>query len=446
MMRRIAMMLCAAFPVLAAGADAHPELPPSEIVAHLLRTSPMVTAADSFLRAEEANRARLAAGPHEWTLRLARQQREVRAPEPAQRFAEWDAGLERPIRLPGKAGTDAALGAAGVDMARIAQGDALHESSRLLMKTWFDWLRARETARETRLQADLLGRQEKGVQRRHQLGDAARLEAVQAEAASAQAEAQARDGQSREAAARMELQKRFPGLPLAAADLELPAPQPLQGTTEAWLAAILEHNHELGVARAEARKASLSARRSDQETLPDPTFGVRVARDAVHQTADGRRFLVVHGDEFDAVVRHAAWLGFAGDIAYRLLLSLNTLFNRVRRRFGFDYWSLSAFLKSRVKNALQFIDNFETALAEEARRRNVDGVICGHIHKAGMRAIDGALYVNDGDWVESCTALVEHGDGRLEILHWAMLRSWSMIDRARRTDGAPMPLPEPSIA
>jgi len=174
--------------------------------------------------------------------------------------------------------------------------------------------------------------------------------------------------------------------------------------------------------------------------------GVLVARDALHQTADGRRFLVVHGDEFDAVVRHAAWLGFAGDVAYRMLLSINTLFNRVRRRLGFDYWSLSAFLKSRVKNALQFIDSFEAALAEEARRRNVDGVICGHIHKAEMREIGGALYVNDGDWVESCTALVEHGDGRLEILHWAMLRSWSMIDRARHIDDAPSPLPEPSIA
>ena len=174
--------------------------------------------------------------------------------------------------------------------------------------------------------------------------------------------------------------------------------------------------------------------------------GVTVARDAVHQTADGRRFLVVHGDEFDAVVKHAAWLGLAGDIAYRALLTINTLFNRIRRRMGFGYWSLSAFLKSRVKNALQFIDNFETALADEARRRDVDGVICGHIHKAEMRDIAGVLYVNDGDWVESCSALVEHGDGRLEILHWASLRSWSMIDRARRVDDARGPIPEPSIA
>jgi UDP-2,3-diacylglucosamine pyrophosphatase LpxH len=174
--------------------------------------------------------------------------------------------------------------------------------------------------------------------------------------------------------------------------------------------------------------------------------GVLVARDAIHQTADGRRFLVAHGDEFDAVVRHAAWLGFAGDLAYRALLTLNTTFNRLRRRLGFGYWSLSAFLKSRVKNALKFVDSFEMAVAQEARRRHVDGVICGHIHKAEMRDIAGVLYVNDGDWVESCTALVEHADGRLEILHWAALRSWSMIDRARRIDEAPTPVPEPSIA
>ena len=174
--------------------------------------------------------------------------------------------------------------------------------------------------------------------------------------------------------------------------------------------------------------------------------GVTVARDAVHQTADGRRFLVVHGDEFDAVVRHAAWLGFTGDIAYRTLLTMNTTLNRLRRRLGFGYWSLSAFLKSKVKNALQFIDNFEAALADEALRRNVDGVICGHIHKAEMREIAGVLYINDGDWVESCTALVEHGDGRLEILEWAALRSWSMIDRARPVEDASLPMPEPSIA
>jgi UDP-2,3-diacylglucosamine pyrophosphatase LpxH len=164
--------------------------------------------------------------------------------------------------------------------------------------------------------------------------------------------------------------------------------------------------------------------------------GVVVARDAIHEGADGRRFLVTHGDEFDGVVQHAKWLAFLGDYSYRALLSANTLFNRVRRRMGFGYWSLSAYLKTRVKNALHFIEDFEGAVAEEARRRGVDGVICGHIHKAEMRQIEDILYINDGDWVESCTALVEHMDGRMEILEWAKLRSWSAVREARA-------LPEP---
>ncbi len=150
--------------------------------------------------------------------------------------------------------------------------------------------------------------------------------------------------------------------------------------------------------------------------------GVLVVRDAIHETADGRRFLVTHGDEFDAVVQHARWLAFLGDWAYRALLASNTLINRARRRLGFGYWSFSAFAKTRVEKALQFIENFEQAVADEARRRGVDGVICGHIHKAEMRDIDGIAYINDGDWVESCTALVEHPDGRLEILEWARAR------------------------
>ncbi len=147
--------------------------------------------------------------------------------------------------------------------------------------------------------------------------------------------------------------------------------------------------------------------------------GVIVARDAIFETAAGKRYLVTHGDEFDGVIHHAKWLAFLGDWAYRALLSLNTTWNLVRRRMGFGYWSLSAFVKVKVKNALQFIENFEAAVADEARRRGVDGVICGHIHKAERRMIGGVEYINDGDWVESCTALVEHFDGRLELISWA---------------------------
>ena len=147
--------------------------------------------------------------------------------------------------------------------------------------------------------------------------------------------------------------------------------------------------------------------------------GVRVARDIIHKAADGKRYLVTHGDEFDGVVMHAKWLALLGDYSYRALLAANTAVNGLRHRLGLGYWSFSAFIKVKVKNALQFIENFEEALAEEARRRGVDGVICGHIHHAEIRDFDGIVYMNDGDWVESCTALVEHFDGRFEILRWA---------------------------
>ena len=147
--------------------------------------------------------------------------------------------------------------------------------------------------------------------------------------------------------------------------------------------------------------------------------GVLVKREFVHETADGRRLLIIHGDEFDVVVRYARWLALLGDWAYTVLLALNNWFNGIRAKLGYPYWSLSAYLKYKVKNAEEYIGNFENALAEEAASRGVDGVVCGHIHHPEIRDIDGILYCNDGDWVESCSALVEHRDGRLEILHWA---------------------------
>lgn len=146
--------------------------------------------------------------------------------------------------------------------------------------------------------------------------------------------------------------------------------------------------------------------------------GIEIADTAIHEAADGRRYLVIHGDAFDMVIRHAKWLAFLGDWAYEIALALSTRINIVRRRLGFTYWSLSAWAKARVKNAVNFIGRFEETLAAEARRHNVDGVICGHIHSAVMRDFDGFTYINTGDWVESCTAIVEHHDGRMEIVHW----------------------------
>ena len=146
--------------------------------------------------------------------------------------------------------------------------------------------------------------------------------------------------------------------------------------------------------------------------------GVLVKEEAIHKAADGRRYLVIHGDKFDSVVRYAKWLALLGDWAYTVLLSTNTYVNMVRRWLKLPYWSLSAYLKHKVKNAVEFISHYEDAVVQEARRRGVDGVVCGHIHHAEMREIDGVLYCNDGDWVESCTALVERADGSLEIVRW----------------------------
>ncbi|MBN2885099.1 MAG: UDP-2,3-diacylglucosamine diphosphatase [Chromatiaceae bacterium] len=148
-------------------------------------------------------------------------------------------------------------------------------------------------------------------------------------------------------------------------------------------------------------------------------FGHVTVRDEVeHTTVDGRRFLVLHGDRFDGVVQHGKWLAHLGSHAYDALLALNGTVNRVRRLFGMGYWSLAGYLKQRVKNAVSYISDFEGVLAAEARRRSLDGMICGHIHHAEIRDIEGVSYCNCGDWVESCTALVEHHDGRMELLRW----------------------------
>jgi UDP-2,3-diacylglucosamine pyrophosphatase LpxH len=160
-------------------------------------------------------------------------------------------------------------------------------------------------------------------------------------------------------------------------------------------------------------------------------FGhIQIVDEAVHTMKDGRRFLVTHGDKFDVVVNYAKWLAFVGDYAYRLAITLNVWFNAARRRLGFPYWSLSSYLKYKVKNAVEFIGDYETALAAEARRRDVQGVICGHIHHAEIREIGGITYCNDGDWVESCTALVEHMSGELEIIPWSIVRLETLAKHA----------------
>lgn len=146
--------------------------------------------------------------------------------------------------------------------------------------------------------------------------------------------------------------------------------------------------------------------------------GIIVLPDAMHETADRRRLWVLHGDRFDSVVHYAPWLTVLGNNGYDFMILAGQFINRIRRRLGFPEWSLAASLKRRVKNIVRFITDYENALLREARRHGADGVVCGHIHQAEIKQVDHLLYCNSGDWVESCTALVEHFDGRLELLHW----------------------------
>lgn len=152
----------------------------------------------------------------------------------------------------------------------------------------------------------------------------------------------------------------------------------------------------------------------------DVAFGdIRIAREFVHQLADGRQFLLIHGDDFDQVTRHHRWVAVLGDMAYTGLVRLNAWLSRIRRFLGVSgYWSLAGYAKRRVKTALQFIFDFEDSVIHHVRERNLDGVICGHIHCAALRDVHGLTYANCGDWVDSCTAIVEHPDGRLELVEW----------------------------
>jgi UDP-2,3-diacylglucosamine pyrophosphatase LpxH len=146
--------------------------------------------------------------------------------------------------------------------------------------------------------------------------------------------------------------------------------------------------------------------------------GILILPDTMHETADDRRLWVLHGDRYDSVVHYAPWLTVLGNNGYDLMIHVGQFLNRIRRKLGFPEWSLSAYVKGRVKNIVKFVTDYENALLREARRHGADGVVCGHVHKAEIRQVGDDLYCNSGDWVESCTALVEHFDGRLEIVQW----------------------------
>ncbi len=151
----------------------------------------------------------------------------------------------------------------------------------------------------------------------------------------------------------------------------------------------------------------------------DSLFGIEVHKQYIHTTKANKRFLLLHGDDFDSATRYNKLISIAGDAGYDFLLFLNRWTNRIRRLFGGNYWSLASWIKARVHKAREAIDAFEKAAIHEAKKQAVDGIICGHIHHPAVKVVDGILYCNDGDWIQNCTALVDNSSGRIELLHWS---------------------------
>lgn len=185
--------------------------------------------------------------------------------------------------------------------------------------------------------------------------------------------------------------------------------------------------------------------------------GIQVRNEHIHTTAAGQRFLLIHGDEFDQVTRYHRWVAVLGDMAYNTLVRINTSLSWIRRRLGMSgYWSLAGYAKRKVKTAINFIFDFEDSVIRAVRERGLDGVICGHIHWAALRPMDGVTYINCGDWVDSCTAIVEHLDGSLELVEWgnarpAQARQPLLDGLEGKPEGAPivdlpdLPLPVPGL-
>ncbi|HBC08382.1 MAG TPA: UDP-2,3-diacylglucosamine hydrolase [Rhodospirillaceae bacterium] len=164
---------------------------------------------------------------------------------------------------------------------------------------------------------------------------------------------------------------------------------------------------------------------------------VEILEHAIHETVEGRRYFVTHGDQYDVVLQNAKWMAYLGDRFYEVALTSNTWLNWIRRRLGLEYWSLGAFAKRHVKSFINIIGQFETVVADDIQKRGLDGVICGHIHHAMSREMNGIHYVNTGDWVESCTAVAEHHDGKLEVIYWT--------DPARKRVHATNPTTRPAF-
>lgn len=271
-MKRV-LLLCLAWPLAAAAAD-YPDLPPAAMVEKALRSHPAVLAAQAGIGVGEAQRDQFEAGPHEFNLRIGSQQRREIAAD--RRFQEKEIGIERAVRLPGKAARDAEIGATVLDQARNTLGDALHETGRLLLKSWFDWRREQAAVAEWRIQAELLQQQGRIAAKRVAAGDAANIELLLASTQQTQAEAQLAQAESRAQRAAGDLAQHFPSLLLPARVAATP-PQAIDQPFDTWREKILEHSHELEVARTASKRQQLQAQRLDADRLPDPTVGMKWA-------------------------------------------------------------------------------------------------------------------------------------------------------------------------
>lgn len=261
----------------AAAPEPTPNLPPAAIVEQVLLSNPNTKAVASQIPVAMANRTQLEAGDYEWTLLLGGQQRQVNPKSgPDDRFTEWNGDLQRQIRLPGKADLDRELGDQGVNLAERRRGDAAHEAARQLLKRWFTWLKEGAMVAQWEGEVALLKKQAHAVSRRHDLGDAARLETVQGEAALAQAEAQLAQAQGRRDTAAEELRRLYPDLPLET-QKTIAEPPPLAGDLEQWVEAIVEHSHELGIAQGDVHHSKTKVARAQSDRLPDPTLGLHLA-------------------------------------------------------------------------------------------------------------------------------------------------------------------------
>ncbi len=269
------LLLAAAIPTHAVTANAQ-DLPPVEAVTRALYAHPDVLAARAGLRTAAGQRRQFEAGPHEFVVKIgAQRRRDLSLPR---QYAEQDIALERALRMPGKAATDTELGAVAEEMADAAAGDALHETGRLLLRSWFDWLREREAARQWEAQRDILRRQADVAARRVELGDAAALDLHQAQAQLQQAEARYALAVDALARAVADFAQHFPSLPLPA-NIETTEPMTLDGSIDSWRERILEHNHELKLAATASRQRRLLVRRADADRVPDPTLGLQVSRE-----------------------------------------------------------------------------------------------------------------------------------------------------------------------